>query len=401
MNCDREFEDAGDERIPRYGNVRVTPASERLLLASHLRSAVESIDQALAIFDANDILVLYNHAYRELVAENRVAPLIGKTYAELVDEWLAAIEFATPLAREQFRAARLACQRQASAEMDVRMRNGRTLRMRARRTAEGGTVETVWDVTDDERRASDLRNARDALEAATSAKSQFLSSVSHELRTPLNAILGFAHLLQFDKKEPLSDRHKERVLQILTGGEHLLHLIDDILDLSQIELGNVAVTLEAVHVHDVLLEVAEALRPIALRQDILVFVEPPLGGLAPVTADRARFIQILMNFGSNAIKYNRRRGRVTLTAESRTPEWVRVIVRDSGIGIPSEKHGQLFEPFQRAGQETGPIEGTGTGLAITRRLAALLQGEVGFESSVNVGSEFWVALPTVTPLRVG
>jgi len=220
--------------------------------------------------------------------------------------------------------------------------------------------------------------------------------MSHELRTPLNAILGFSQLLQRDRRTPLSGRQQERVDHVLKGGEHLLRLIDEVLDLARIEAGRVAVSLEPVHVADVLAEVKATLDPMAARAEVAIAVEPAPDRLPEVIADRTRFKQILMNYGSNAIKYGRRGGTASLRA-SVVGDAVRVVVADDGIGIPADRQDRLFQPFHRAGQETGPIEGTGIGLAISKRLAELMGGLVGFRSDDGRGSTFWIDLPAHRP----
>jgi PAS domain S-box-containing protein len=364
------------------------------LTADRLRSAVESIQDAFVLFDADDRLVLCNSVYRRLIHEASPGAFVGKPYEELLDAWLDNVDLPEPAARERYRQERLAQRaQQPTLSFDVHLRDGRTLRVSDRRTAEGGRVQTIWDLTEDEQRSGELREARATAEAASAAKSDFLSSMSHELRTPLNAILGFAQLLARDKREPLSDRHRERVEHIMRGGEHFLRLIDDILDLSKIEAGRVSMSLEPVSVAEVLEEVKQTLEPIAARQDIALELAPLPEGAVMVTADRTRFAQILMNFGSNAIKYNRPAGRARFVVELAPAGRVRITVIDTGLGIPLDHQDKVFQPFQRAGQEAGPIEGTGIGLAITKRLAELMGGRVGFRSVPERGSEFWVEMP--------
>jgi PAS domain S-box-containing protein len=364
------------------------------LAAVRLASAVESIQDAFALFDDSDRLVLCNSVYRRLIGDSWPGPVIGQSYESLLDSWSGDIAFADDAEREQFRRERLLRRRHdQTTTFDVRMRDGRSLRVIDRRTAEGGIVKTIWDLTSDVRLAQELREAQSAAEAASRAKSEFLSSMSHELRTPLNAILGFAQLLQRDEREPISPRHSGRVDQILKGGEHLLRLIDDILDLSRIEAGGVSISTEPVGVVEVLADVRATLESVATRQGIHVEVESLPTELPIVSVDRTRFAQILMNLGSNAIKYNRPSGKVTFTVSTPRADFLRVTVRDTGMGIPADKQDKLFQPFQRAGQETGPIEGTGIGLVITKRLAELMHGGVGFRSVSGEGSQFWVDVP--------
>jgi len=372
------------------------------LNADRLTSAIESIQDAFALFGADDRLLQCNSAYRVLIGDRLPGPLVGRHYGEILDAKLGIFVFESDEARAAFRAKRVAERRDPAVPYDVRTTDGRSFRVANRRTTEGGIVQTIWDLTDDVRQQEELREARRAAEAGSAAKSEFLSSMSHELRTPLNAVLGFAQLLQRDKKEPLTERHRERVHQILKGGEHLLRLIDDILDLSRIEAGNVSISAESVGVAEVLSEVRVTLEPTAVRAGVQIDLETPTELAATVRADRTRFAQILMNYGSNAIKYNRPGGRVIFALQASKPGFVRVEVSDTGVGIPLEKQDKIFQPFQRAGQETGPIEGTGIGLAISRRLAELMGGVVGFQSEQGQGSRFWVELPAhVEPASAG
>lgn len=357
------------------------------LSGERYRQVLETAPDAMIVVDQRGSIVFANAQTETLFGYAREA-LLGKSLAILIPERFhgshsghVARYFGRPGTRPMGSGLDLFGRRADGSELAIEVS------LSPVGSGEGMLVSAaIRDITERKRIEA-------AAEAGSAAKSEFLSSMSHELRTPLNAILGFAQLLQRDKKEPLSDRHRERVAQILKGGEHLLRLIDDILDLSRIEAGRVSISTEPVKVPDVLDEVRDTLTPIAALSGIQVDVDAIPADLPMISADRTRFVQILMNFGSNAIKYNRPSGRVSFTVSLPSSDRLRVSVKDTGMGIPSDKQDKLFQPFQRAGQETGPIEGTGIGLVITKRLAGLMNGDVGFQSTPGQGSTFWVDIP--------
>ena len=278
-------------------------------------------------------------------------------------------------------------------ELDVRHRDGRRFRVSTRPLPHGGSVTSGIDRTADLHREEELRLARTQAEVASRAKSEFLTSVSHELRTPLNSVLGFSQLLIRDQRDRLTDRQRERVEYVLRSGEQLLALIDDMLDLTSLESPQLSIQTEAVAVPALVAEAVQGLLPVAAQAEVTLLAEKASADLPPVAADPRRLLQIVLNLCSNAIKYNRTGGTVTVSATRATTRLVRITVVDTGRGIPLEHQARLFEPFHRAGQESGPIQGTGIGLVICRRLAELMGGSVGFESVPGIGSTFWVDLP--------
>jgi signal transduction histidine kinase/CheY-like chemotaxis protein len=241
-----------------------------------------------------------------------------------------------------------------------------------------------------------ILRAKEEVERASKFKDQFLSTMSHELRTPLNAVLGFSDLLADERYGSLNDRQKRYVNNIHTGGEHLLKLISDILDLSKIEAGRMDLAIQEVPIGSVFADVLSTLKPLAEKKS-QILAENSEAHLV-VRADVTRLKQMLMNLAGNAIKFTPEGGRIELAAHE-TNGQIRVEVRDTGPGIPPEEQNHIFQAFYRLRQSGAAIEGTGLGLAITQRLAELHGTTLGLESQLGQGSCFHFALPVGAPLR--
>ncbi|MEO7497502.1 MAG: ATP-binding protein, partial [Massilia sp.] len=234
----------------------------------------------------------------------------------------------------------------------------------------------------------ELESAKAVAEKANLAKSEFLSSMSHELRTPLNGVLGFAQLMASETPPP-SESQQRSINQILKGGWYLLRLINEILDLAMIESGKITISLEPMSLNDVLDDCRELVEPQARLRGIALFfpaAQPP----RYIHADRTRIKQILINLLSNAIKYNCLNGSVKVLCATGADGRVRVSVIDTGAGLDPAQLAQLFQPFNRLGQESNGEEGTGIGLVVTRQLVELMGGTIGVDSKPGRGSEFWV-----------
>jgi len=236
----------------------------------------------------------------------------------------------------------------------------------------------------------ELNQAMAVAEKANLAKSDFLSSMSHELRTPLSAILGFAQLMETGSPLPTPSQ-KRSIDQILQAGWYLLELINEILDLALIESGKLPLSLEPISLTEVVRECQAMIEPQAQKRSISVAF-PKFEIPYFVKADRTRVKQVLINLLSNAVKYNKQGGAVVVDCTARTAERIRVSVKDTGEGLTPDKLTQLFQPFNRLGKEAGIEEGTGIGLMVSKRLVELMKGEIGVESTVGVGSVFWIEL---------
>jgi len=255
------------------------------------------------------------------------------------------------------------------------------------------------DVTDLKETEKKLLEAKEEADEANRAKTDFLSSMSHELRTPLNSILGFGQLLADDPVHKLSDEQAEKLDYILKSGRHLLDLISDVLDFANIETGAIEVDIRAVGVAESLKESLQVITGMATARGIAVSSEIDDGLI--MLADPVRLRQVSLNLLSNAVKYNKQGGSIFVRTTLVTPKRCRISVRDTGIGIPPEQQGDLFQPFSRLGAQNTEVEGTGIGLSISTSLVELMGGEIGFENNADEGATFWFELPLAAESGAG
>ncbi|MCB1997461.1 MAG: PAS-domain containing protein, partial [Rhodoferax sp.] len=272
--------------------------------------------------------------------------------------------------------------------------DGRILEVCIHRGAGGGQVRTYTDVTAEVRAAQALVAARDEAERANRAKSVFLSRMSHELRTPLNAILGFGQLMQGDVTAPLAAAQIQRLQQILQGGQHLLALINEVLDLARVETGTLPLQLATVDADAMADECLHLVAAVAAQRPVRLAARQ--GAAGSVRADATRLRQVLLNLLANAIKYNRASGTVTLHGR-RTAERVFIEIEDTGAGLDDAQQKRLFQPFERLDADRDAVEGSGIGLALSRMLMEAMGGEIGVRSVPGQGSCFWIALPPGDP----
>ena len=381
------FRDTAVE-IEDQGLREIAKARQRLV------DAIESISEGFALFDRDDRLVLCNSRYRDLLYPG-IADVMepGTPFETIIRR--AAERGLVEEARgrvEEWVAERLASHRAASGLEVPHRSEGRWIRISERRTTDGGSVAIYTDVTD-------LQVARDQAMHATQAKSQFLASMSHELRTPMNAIIGFTRLVMRRCKEVLPEQQYGNLEKILASANHLLALLNDVLDLSKIEAGKMAVLIERFEVAALIGEVQSVIQPLLAKNANTLVVEctPDVGAMR---TDKTKLRQNLFNLLSNAAKFTKE-GRITLAARRLVrngDDWVEFRVSDTGIGMSKEQLSRLFEVFTQAEASTArDYGGTGLGLAITRHYCQMLGGDVTVESTPGAGSTFTIALPAVAP----
>jgi len=372
--------------------------SIRMQAVSDLRMErlIHAVSEGVVTVDERRRIVLFNEA---------AEAMFGLTAAEAlgcpIDRFVAALDIADAPVSAPAGAATAAGTLQA---LTGHRRDGRAFPIEvslSRLQMEQGVLTTIVlrDIT--ARILADAeRRTHEALEASNKAKTEFLSRMSHELRTPLNAVIGFSKLLRLDAVKPLSAEQLERVQHVENAGSHLLALVNDVLDLSRIESGEMSVSSQAVQLPRVIEEAATMVSPLVTKAGIEVFVasENPIAGLGRrtdarvvppgdlwVNADPVRLRQVLVNLLSNAVKYNRPGGRVALTWR-RTDDECEILVTDTGQGIPADQLAGLFQPFNRLGAESSAVEGTGIGLVLSRQLAEMMGGTLTISSTFGVGT---------------
>jgi len=257
-------------------------------------------------------------------------------------------------------------------------------------------LATVLDITRHKEAEAALIAAKAEAEKANRAKSEFLSSMSHELRTPMNAILGFSQMLELNPDEPLTATQKTCVKEISNGGQLLLSLINEVLDLTKIEAGKMDLLIENVCTRVVLDECLSLVKSMAENRGIEISVGDSFQTAPSIRADHTRLKQSLLNLMSNAVKYNRENGNITLGCYQTPSGRLRITVADTGHGVPEDKLSELFQPFSRLKAEKSEIEGTGIGLSITKQLVEMMDGEIGVDTVVGTGTTFWIELPLST-----
>ena len=253
-----------------------------------------------------------------------------------------------------------------------------------------GVTSLVDDVTERKRMETALVESRNEAEEANQAKSQFLSSMSHELRTPLNAILGFSQLIQLDAKDEIT---KDNTQEIIYAGNHLLQLINQVLDLSKIESGTISVSIENHSFNKIFNATLSLIKPIADKNSIQIFNNIILLSDLYINVDQTRFKQVLLNILSNAIKYNSENGKVTIDYSTNDEKMLCLSITDTGKGLTPEQQQQIFLPFDRAGKESSNIEGTGLGLTISKNLIEQMAGKITVESEIGNGCCFLIQVP--------
>ena len=374
---------------------------------TQLSEAIEASSEGFALYDADDRLVICNNRFREMYANIDLEIKPGTQYEAILRS--AARAGIVPAALENgqaWLAERLERHRNPQGAFEQQRKGGVWLKISERRTVDGGIVGVLTDITELKDRelqlgqlVDRLAEARDAAMEATVTKSRFLANMSHELRTPLNAIIGITEMLMDDAQDAGNKEALEPLERIARAGKHLLHLINEVLDLSKIEAGKLEMNYEAVAVASLVADVIGEVEALAAKNNNQLVVECP-SDIGVIRSDPMRLRQIMLNLLSNACKFTEN-GKVSLSVcRSRrdADEWISICVADSGVGMTAEQIGRLFQEFSQADSSTTrKYGGTGLGLAITDRLCRMMGGSIEVESKLGLGTTFNVRLPAERP----
>jgi signal transduction histidine kinase/HAMP domain-containing protein len=378
---------------------------DRHAMEQTLTEAIEAISEGFALYDADDRIAVCNTRYREMFSYGRETSMVGTPFQTIVANAVGLIEDAQ-IDPARWIAERVAAHRNPGAPHLQHRSDGRWIRVSERRTAPGGVVATYGDITELKHRETELDNlvheiavARDAAETANRAKSQFLANMSHELRTPLNAILGYTELMAEGTYGELCEEMLVVLKRLETNGRHLLGLINDVLDLSKIEAGQLVLELSDYCIQDIAQTVRSTLEPLAADKKLAFKVEVP-AELPPGRGDGRRLTQVLINLVGNAIKFTDA-GEVAIKTEANNGSFY-VTVRDTGPGISAADQAKLFQEFQQADNAIARKKGgTGLGLAISKRIIEMHGGRIWVESQPGHGSTFAFTLPVTVERQVG
>lgn len=360
-----------------------------------LKAILNSMGEGVVVADRSGKFMVFNPAAEEILG---MGPQRCAIEAWPQQYGLYSPDRVTPFPSRELPLAR-ALRGEAADDVEVFARragadSGKWLNVTARplrdeRGESTGAVAIFRDISSTKLAEDAQMQAKEAAESANQAKSEFLSRMSHELRTPLNSILGFAQILELAE---LPAGQRDSVGYILKGGRHLLGLINEVLDIARIEAGRLSISLEPVKVGDAVEQALDLVRPLAENRNVTVNFAGTDCGQQHVLADRQRLAQVLLNLLSNAVKYNRAGGAVSLLCELLTNDRFRIKVIDTGQGIAPDGLEKLFSPFERLSAEESGVEGTGLGLALSKRLVEAMGGSIGVESTPGQGSMFWVDL---------
>lgn len=393
----RAFSDPQGERFCLGGctdySESISPRSLSYFSGERFHYALEAVGDGLWEWDlrVDEVVIdatcwrLLGYPRGSVDSDARAALARWKTHMQ-ADEYPDVKQAMEDIVREQL---------PLDVEFRLRHREGNIIWVRCRGNVQCSSagqpirvLGTLQDVTASKKKQLRMEEELRRLKQESQDRTALISSLSHELRTPLNAILGYSQMVELDQS--LNPDQRLRLAEIRKAGQHLLHLVGDVLDLARTDSNRLAPTIEPIQPAALVADCRQLLEPLAETRKVSLTFEPLGWEHAYILADRVRFKQVVLNLVGNAIKYNREGGRVMITFAPQAEGWLRLSVLDTGCGIATNNQAHVFEPFNRLGAERGKIEGTGVGLAIARQLTEAMGGRIGFDSEEGQGSVFWI-----------